>query len=285
MPSQHFIDRLQAGLRLALAALTAALLLSSAGLAAAGPSAPAGGFSVYLPVVLNKPCTPRGQVIFGCVEQNGARLSGFLLTLYRQRNDPPSPTTIAGTAVSDAGGYFQFSNIPPTTGSDYYYLSYVNLTDPTRLRDRDQPLIYLGGQYDLGVVDVTNIPLFAPADGLHVTFPYTFTWGLRPTSPKGHYADYYVVVWVGTNGSFAYSQQGVGYVGSHRQDYLPDTLQYGTEYDWFVRNQPEFPYEPIIEDSYQMFRVTFDSTNGPLQGPSAMQTLLDPLHPPGTNTR
>lgn len=278
-----FVRWLQPALRLALAALLAGPLALEIRPAVAGPIVTAGGFNIYLPLVLDKPCLPRGQVIFGCVEQNGVRVGGVQFTLLHQYMANPQPSTAVAIASSDAGGYFDFGNVPTVAYPDFYLATYENNTDPARLRYWGVQVSYWNGnagQYNLGIVDLTNIPLFAPADGLHVTIPYTFTWGVRATSPDENYS--LSIAGPGTGTPYAYFFQAAGHHGWSQVGSLPSGFQFGKEYWWNVIIYPS-TYFGVY--SYQSFRVTFDSTSRLEQTRSGWQTRFDGFAPRGANVR
>src|SRR5215831_1117981 len=111
--------------RIGLLALLLLSVISGARRASGDPP-----FLVYLPLALDKPCLPRGQVIFGCVEQNGVRLGGVQLTLLHQYVAHPQPSTTVAIASSDAEGYFEFGNVPALASSDLYLATYENNSDP-----------------------------------------------------------------------------------------------------------------------------------------------------------
>jgi hypothetical protein len=119
---------------------------------------------------------------------------------------------------------------------------------------------YPSMQHNLGIVDLANVPLYEPADGMHVTLPFTFTWGARVTAPTDKYL---FVMFDPTDDHHSY-QWITGHDGFLKIASLPYTIEYGVEYQWqlhiFSTHAP--PYEA---DTFQRFHVTFDAPNAPIQ--------------------
>jgi hypothetical protein len=210
--------------------------------------------TVYLPVVIYHPCLASGQAIWGCASQNGMFMSGVSFNLLYYDYPPTSPTSRT-TTTSDANGVFGFDNVPGVDSYDAYLVEFVNSTDPARLWFWHAGLsAYPVSQHNLGIVDITNVPLYEPADGLHLTLPFTFTWGARPFSPN----DSYLFVLFDPANDHHQFQTNTGHDGFLNIESLPYTIEYGVEYQWqlhiYVNNQMASE-----ADTFQRFHVTFDA--------------------------
>jgi hypothetical protein len=218
---------------------------------AGGPST-----STYLPIVFYHPFVPPSQEIWGRASQNGQFVPDVPFSLLYYRWPDTGPTSQTST-TSDASGVFAFDNVPGAGESDFYMAEFTNTTDPNRLRSTylvfgAQP----GAQISLGLADITNVPLYEPANGLHVTLPFTFTWGARAASPK----DVYLFVMFDPADDHHSYQTITGHNGFLKIDSLPYSIEYGVEYQWqihfWVNSAPSW-----TSDTFQQFHVTFDAPN------------------------
>src|SRR5688572_26051172 len=75
-------------------------------------------YLLHLPLVLQRPCTASGNVVFGCVEQNGIRVAGVSVRLDFLDDGPPRQTI--ATTVTDAQGVYSFANVPSAVSPDQY---------------------------------------------------------------------------------------------------------------------------------------------------------------------
>jgi hypothetical protein len=254
---------LQCGLRVAMPALLCWPLLLASAPVAAGPSAPSGSFYLYLPLALNIPCPSKGQAISGCVKQNSQPAGGVPLSLLYYQ--PPGLTaTSQANTTSAASGYFGFDNAPGAKNFDGYRAEFTNHTNPSQLLYWHSNFSFRPNEpIDLGVVDITNVPLYAPGDGLQITLPYTFTWGARAESPNDDYTFYIADP---ANPMHSYQQQ-LGHVSALEIDSLPFGLEYGVQYQWQLHITLYDSQTGITSeaDPFQQFHVTFVAPNAPAE--------------------
>jgi len=236
-----------------------------------GPGAPDVDDPVYLPMVAKPPGT-----IYGLVTDGGVAASNVTLELHRLNVNTFVDTPL-GTTLTNATGFFAFTNQSSLPLDNVYYVRYVNPGNTARLwRWYTRPLdTYVPGSVvHIGDFDIANIALSSPTHGAYVNLPETFTWVRRPATPSDSYEfDLYEDC---ENCALFYTLPPLGYVGSYNLTTLPAGFNYNTLYFWEV-----WAYGPDggYGISFDAYGVTFTNSRmsvAPVQAlPEAVRERLE----------
>jgi hypothetical protein len=225
---------------------------------------------IYLPMVENMPG------IYGRVTDGGVAAPNVALELHRL-NVNTFADTLQGTTLTNASGYYVFTNQSSLPLDHVYYVKYTNPGDPARLwRWYTSPLdtYTYGSAVNIGDFDIADIALSSPSHGAYVDLPETFTWVRRPATPSDNYEfDLYEDC---ENCALFYTLPPLGYAGSYNLTTLPPGFAYDTLYFWEI-----WVYAPDggYGISYDAYGVTFTNSRmsaAPVQDvPEAMRERLE----------
>ena len=141
------------------------------------------------------------------------------------------------TTDTDAQGKYQFSNLPPLSGNQYYFVRKINPSDPERLyswyctkieASTTDPNLF---QCDF---DIENVYLIFPENDESVYFPVKFTWEKRATL-----ADSYVFHLSDRSDGDPFNpphfdSKPLGYEDNFNLWGTPSGFVYGKWYGWWV---------------------------------------------------
>ena len=230
--------------------LALAALLGQSG-ASQAAQAPLQDKLIYLPLVMNQ-TGYRGQVTY-----NGAPAAGQVITL---RYWDGSKYTSWAAAVTDSGGNYAFTSLPPIGGGKDFYVRWTNDTQKTG---------YLSAWYCDNVTgttadrytcsfDIVDIDLVSPSGASSINLPYTFSWVRRPITRDSYQVEFLYF----TDPETAvekYLTPLLGYVSEWRMTSLPGEMTVGTLYYWGVRAYGANGYG----ESYYIRSVRFNDTSSP----------------------
>ncbi len=189
---------------------------------------------VYLPLVA-RPLSPG---IHGRVTYLGAPAAGITVTLFLHSLEGRFPLPFRYTQSYTDGSY-HFTDVPALASYCSYHVGYQNgkagnSINPMHLAYWDMapiPGYEVGQSVSVVDFDVADVRQLSPAAGVTVTFPVTFTWELRSTTPQDrYYCEVYMpgypygagdVYWAlgSADGSCIWSAPDAGF-------------QYGEVYEW-----------------------------------------------------
>lgn len=178
---------------------------------------------------------PNGVPIAGQMAANAAPASGVSVSLRRYKGDAEVGVLTTTTSVT---GFYQFANPPvPPTGWTYYVAFGPNTSNSAYVHAwASQDIFGYTSTFTLpvnvGVINLADTLLLAPAPGSTVSFPVTFRWTARTTTTDNYY------IYLREPG--AAESIGPGYpVGYTDTVTINDPsffteLQPGHAYEWFV---------------------------------------------------
>ncbi|MCW5850759.1 MAG: hypothetical protein KIT87_11850 [Anaerolineae bacterium] len=178
---------------------------------------------------------PNGVPIAGQMVANAAPASGVSVSLRRYKGTADVGVLTTTTSVT---GFYQFANPPvPPTGWTYYVAFGPNISNSAYVHAwASQDIFGYTSTFTLpinvGVINLADTPLLAPAPGATASFPVTFRWTARATTTDNYY------VYLREPG--AAESIGPGYpVGYTDSVTINDpsfftALQPGRPYEWYI---------------------------------------------------
>lgn len=209
---------------------------------------------VYLPLVY----VPPGGDLWGLVTDGGVPASGVPIDLWLYNGSVGSKLV---TVTTNASGRYDFWRLPGLGAGQKYGVEYYNQNDPNHLfywDTRDLTTYTANTSVNIGNFDIADIDLIAPASGMTVTLPYTFTWTPRPGVAGDNYEfnlyDY-------NNESLWFHTNGLGPVGTYQLPGLPAGFALNTRYVWEVWVYGPGGYGPdaAYGVSHSLYYIAFSS--------------------------
>ncbi len=216
-----------------LAACLAPLVLSLLLLAPAPAAVAHDEAFVYLPAIQS----PLPD-LYGTVTYRGAPMPNITIQLWRFSTVDP---VLVATTRTDAAGVYRFAGIPRPATDEVYSAMFDNFLDggipDERFAGTCHTPIKAGRQdaVHLGDFDIDDIAQTVPTGAIKL--PYTFTW----THQAGGNGTYDFIL-NERNGSGFYRSPDLTGVSSFTMSALPDGIQYGRDYLWFMGYQTDEAY-------------------------------------------
>lgn len=188
---------------------------------------------LYLPVIQSQ--LPD---LYGTVTYRGAPMPNITIQLWRYSTVDP---VLVATTRTDAAGVYRFAGIPRPAADEVYSALFDNLLEGGTPDERFVAMCSTPvdvGREDvvhLGDFDIDNILQTVPPNP--VKLPYTFTW-THTAGGNGSYTFYLNE----RNGSGFYRSPDLPGVLSFKMSTLPDGIQYGRDYLWFMGYQTDEAY-------------------------------------------
>jgi len=193
--------------------------------------------------------------------------------------------------VTNASGYYQFTNVPTLPANSYYFVYYLNHTKGgNTTTDRylwrwfgpDITSYQAGGSVAGGDFDIDNFALTGPRTD-RSALPVTFIWDARPITGE-HYA--WELFDIDTGKSLCYSDPDVSSSFRLTRDVFLNSChgQFGKKYGWFAWAVAGSAWDNNqgFGDSYYYAAITIDGDNAPTATPTPLPTpTATPTSPPG----
>ncbi len=182
-----------------------------------------------------------GLGIQGRVTCRGAPATGVFLVLVHVVGDTATELQMAQTWE---GGRYAFASAPSLGAGESYYVKFPNDEgDPSYVSGWYGPDIttyQAGDDVHGGDFDIASIDLLAPADGAAVGLPAEFSW-----EPRAFGSYSYSWLLYDEAAGRRWASRDLGNVGAFTLSSLPDGVEYGRDYRWYVRiyeSQDSFGY-------------------------------------------
>ena len=188
-------------------------------------------YLMYIPIVFNQenigpPSTLKGRVTYKGISE---AFTNVELAYFNGIKE-----VVYDTTVTDAGGNYQFDNLPSLSGDQYYYVRKINYeADPNWLYSwyctrisatTSDPDLF---ECDF---DFENVILIYPLNKAGIYLPETFTWKKRITV-----TDSYVFNLIDpSNKNTFFDSNPLGYSDSFYLAGTPSGFTYYKQYEWWV---------------------------------------------------
>jgi uncharacterized repeat protein (TIGR01451 family) len=179
---------------------------------------------VYLPTIVKTP-----PMVSGIVTYKGNPVVGTTLHL---RYKTGSWSTYA-TTTSDSTGSYQFTNLPPLTTGQQFYVAWINKTDDSQLGGWacDSITTSTTNLEDYRCsFDVAYVVLASPDNNVTVALPKKFSWYKRSMTTDSYSLDLFDL----NDSTLSWWYPQVGYVDSYTLNGLPSGFVPGKQYGWSV---------------------------------------------------
>jgi uncharacterized repeat protein (TIGR01451 family) len=208
----------------------------------------------YLPLIIkSKPG------IWGKVSYNGEPVSSVQLNLYFYNG---SSWINWNYTLTNTDGSYVFDTMPALESGQAYYVRFRNFSTTPNGRlaawySRVITQYSTGSSYDLGTIDIGDVPLISPAPGATVPLPMTFSWYPRATTTE----DNFQFELFDPSGTSDFVSPLLGFVTSYQLTSLPSGFSTNKTYSWSVLVRDP---EGGAGVAYYYNPVTFSNSGAPI---------------------